>query len=147
MDRAGADFLRVVGQVKTRLGANPVPLQIAIGAEEAFEGVIDLIRMKAIYWNEADQGATYEVKDIPAELQDLAEEKRELMIESAAEANEELMEKYLEEGTLTADEINEGIRVQTIANEIIPMFCGSAFKNKGVQAVLEIGRASCRERV
>jgi elongation factor G len=137
MDRAGADFLRVVDQVKSRLGANPVPMQIAIGAEDAFEGVVDLIRMKAIYWNEADQGATYEVKDIPVELQDLADEKREFMIESAAEANEELMEKYLEEGTLSADEINEGIRAQTIANEIIPMFCGTAFKNKGVQAVLD----------
>ena len=137
MDRAGADFLRVVEQVKTRLGANPVPMQIAIGAEDAFEGVVDLIRMKAIYWNEADQGATYEVKDVPAELQDLADEKREFMIESAAEANEELMERYLEEGTLTDDEIKEGIRLQTIANEIIPMFCGTAFKNKGVQAVLD----------
>ena len=134
MDRAGADFLRVVDQVKSRLGANPVPMQIAIGAEDAFEGVVDLIRMKAIFWNEADQGATYEVKDIPAELQGLADEKREFMIESAAEANEELMEKYLEEGTLSDDEIKEGIRIQTIANEIIPMFCGTAFKNKGVQA-------------
>ena len=137
MDRAGADFLRVVDQVKSRLGANPVPMQIAIGAEDAFEGVVDLIRMKAIFWNEADQGATYEVKDIPAELQGLADEKREFMIESAAEANEELMEKYLEEGTLSDDEIKEGIRIQTIANEIIPMFCGTAFKNKGVQAVLD----------
>jgi len=137
MDRAGADFLRVVEQVKTRLGANPVPMQIAIGAEDAFEGVVDLIRMKAIYWNEADQGATYEVKDVPAELQELADERREFMIESAAEANEELMESYLEEGTLTNDEIKEGIRLQTIANEIIPMFCGTAFKNKGVQAVLD----------
>ena len=137
MDRAGADFLRVVEQVKTRLGANPVPMQIAIGAEDAFEGVVDLIRMKAIYWNEADQGATYEVKDVPTELQDLADEKREFMIESAAEATEELMESYLEEGTLTDDEIKEGIRLQTIANEIIPMFCGTAFKNKGVQAVLD----------
>ena len=112
-------------------------MQIAIGAEDAFEGVIDLIRMKAIYWNESDQGATYDVKDIPSDLQNLAEEKREFMIESAAEANEELMEKYLEEGTLTTDEIKQGIRLQTIANEIIPMFCGSAFKNKGVQAVLD----------
>ncbi len=137
MDRAGADFLRVCDQVKTRLGGNPVPMQIAIGAEENFEGVVDLITMKAIYWNEEDQGATYEAKDIPAELQDLAEEKREFMIESAAEATEELMEKYLEEGELTADEIREGIRTQTINNEIIPMFCGSAFKNKGVQAVLD----------
>jgi len=137
MDRAGADFFRVCDQVKTRLGAKPIPLQIAIGAEETFKGVVDLIRMKAIYWNEEDQGETYDIKDIPAELQGLAEEKREFMIESAAEANEELMEKYLEEGTLTEDEIIEGIRLQTIANEIIPMFCGSAFKNKGVQAILD----------
>jgi len=137
MDRSGADFLRVCDQVKTRLGANPVPLQIAIGAEEAFEGVVDLIRMKAIYWNEKDQGETFDIKDIPAELQGLAGDKREFMIESAAEANEELMEKYLETGTLTNEEIIEGIRQLTIANEIIPMFCGSAFKNKGVQAVLD----------
>ena len=137
MDRAGANFLRVCDQVKERLGGNPVPMQIAIGAEDAFEGVVDLISMKAIYWNEADQGATYEARDIPAELQSLAEEKREAMVESAAEANEELMEKYLENGELTPEEIREGIRIQTINNEIIPMFCGSAFKNKGVQAVLD----------
>ncbi len=137
MDRAGADFLRVCEQIKTRLGGNPVPMQIVIGAEENFEGVIDLISMKAIFWNEADQGATYETRGIPAELQELAEEKRELMIESAAEANDELMEKYLEEGELSHDEIREGIRSQTIKSEIIPMFCGSAFKNKGVQAVLD----------
>ncbi|MBW5290868.1 MAG: Translation elongation factor G [Candidatus Ruthia sp. Asou_11_S2] len=137
MDRAGADFLRVCEQIKTRLGGNPVPMQIAIGAEENFEGVIDLISMKVIFWNEADQGATYETRDIPAELQKLAEEKREFMIESAAEANDELMEKYLEEGELSHDEIREGIRSQTIKSEIIPMFCGSAFKNKGVQAVLD----------
>ena len=137
MDRAGADFLRVCEQIKTRLGANPVPMQIAIGAEEDFKGVVDLITMKAIYWNEEDQGATYETKDIPAELQDLAEEKREFMIESAAEANDDLMEKYLEEGELTNDEIKEGIRAQCIGNHIIPMFCGSAFKNKGVQAALD----------
>ena len=137
MDRSGADFLRVCGQVKSHLGANPVPMQIAIGAEETFKGVVDLIRMKAIYWNESDQGETYEIKDIPADLQGLADEKSEFMIESAAEANDELMEKYLEEGTLSASEIIEGIRVRTIANEIIPMFCGSAFKNKGVQAVLD----------
>ncbi|ALE52655.1 elongation factor G [Candidatus Thioglobus autotrophicus] len=137
MDRAGANFLRVCDQIKTRLGANPVPMQIAIGAEEDFKGVVDLITMKAIYWNEEDQGATYDALDIPAELQELAEEKREFMIESAAEASEELMEKYLEEGELTADEIKEGIRTQTINNEIIPMFCGSAFKNKGVQAALD----------
>ncbi len=137
MDRAGADFLRVCEQIKIRLGANPVPMQIAIGAEEDFKGVVDLITMKAIYWDEADQGATYETKDIPAELQDLADEKREFMIESAAEANDELMEKYLEEGELSADEIKEGIRSQCIGNHIIPMFCGSAFKNKGVQAALD----------
>ena len=137
MDRAGANFLRVCDQVKERLGGNPVPMQIAIGAEDAFEGVVDLISMKAIYWNEADQGATYDARDIPAELQSLAEEKREAMLESAAEANEELMEKYLENGELTPEEIREGIRIQTINNEIIPMFCGSAFKNKGVQAVLD----------
>ena len=137
MDRAGANFLRVCDQIKNRLGANPVPMQIAIGAEEDFKGVVDLITMKAIYWNEEDQGATYEAKDIPAELQDLAEEKREFMMEAAAEATEELMEKYLEEGELSADEIKEGIRTQCIANQIIPMFCGSAFKNKGVQAALD----------
>jgi len=137
MDRAGADFLRVCEQIKIRLGASPVPMQIAIGAEENFQGVVDLIRMKAIFWNEEDQGATYEVRDIPADLQDLAEEKREFMIESAAEANDYLMEKYLEEGTLSNDEIKEGIRARTIGNQIIPMFCGSAFKNKGVQAVLD----------
>ncbi len=137
MDRAGADFLRVCEQVRTRLGGNPVPMQIAIGAEEDFEGVVDLITMKAIYWNEADQGATYEEKDIPADLQDLADTQREIMIEAAAEANDELMEKYLEEGELSADEIKAGIRIQTIGNQIIPMFCGSAFKNKGVQAALD----------
>jgi elongation factor G len=137
MDRAGANFLRVCEQIKTRLGASPVPMQIAIGAEEDFKGVVDLITMKAIYWNEEDQGATYETKDIPAELQDLANEKREFMIESAAEANDELMEKYLEEGDLSNDEIKEGIRSQCIGNHIIPMFCGSAFKNKGVQAALD----------
>ncbi len=137
MDRAGADFLRVCEQIKMRLGANPVPMQIAIGAEEDFKGIVDLITMKAIYWNEEDQGATYESKDIPAELQSLADEKREFMIEAAAEANDELMEKYLEEGELNSDEIKEGIRTRCIANEIIPMFCGSAFKNKGVQAALD----------
>lgn len=137
MDRAGADFLRVCEQIKMRLGGNPVPMQIAIGAEENFEGVIDLISMKAIFWNEADQGATYETRDIPAELQALAKQKREFMIEVAAEANDELMEKYLEEAKLSDDEIRQGIRSRTIKSEIIPMFCGSAFKNKGVQAVLD----------
>lgn len=137
MDRAGADFLRVVEQIKERLGANPVAMQLNIGAEDEFEGVIDLIRMKAIYWNEADMGATYDERDIPAELQAKAEELREQMIESAAEANEELMDKYLEAGELSAEEIKAGIRQQTLANEIVPCFCGSAFKNKGVQAMLD----------
>ncbi|MDB2590552.1 elongation factor G, partial [Candidatus Thioglobus sp.] len=137
MDRAGANFLRVCEQIRTRLGGNPVPMQIAIGAEEDFKGVVDLITMKAIFWNEEDQGATYETTDVPADLLDLAEEKREAMVEAAAEANDVLMEKYLEEGELTNDEIKEGIRHQTINSQIIPMFCGSAFKNKGVQAALD----------
>jgi elongation factor G len=137
MDRSGADFLRVVRQVRERLGANAVPIQMNIGAEEAFKGVVDLIRMKAIYWNEDDMGMTYEAKEIPAELQEQCEELREQMMEAAAEANEELMEKYLEEGELTEEEIREGIRIQTLNNEIVPMMCGSAFKNKGVQAMLD----------
>ena len=137
MDRAGADFLRVVEQIKQRLGANPVAMQLNIGAEDGFEGVVDLIRMKAIYWNEDDMGATYEERDIPSELQAKAEELREQMIESAAEASEELMDKYLEEGELSAEDIKAGIRQQTLANEIVPCFCGSAFKNKGVQAMLD----------
>jgi elongation factor G len=137
MDRAGADFLRVVEQIRRRLGANPVPLQIAIGAEEKFEGVVDLMRMKAIYWNEADMGVTYEEREIPEDLQDLCAEYREKMVESAAEASEELMEKYLEQGDLEIDDIRAGIRQQTLANEIVPALCGSAFKNKGVQAMLD----------
>jgi elongation factor G len=137
MDRAGANFLRVVGQIKDRLGADPVPLQMAIGAEDNFAGVVDLIRMKAIYWNEADMGASYEAKDIPDEHKDLCAEWREKMVEAAAEANEDLMEKYLDEGELSEDEIREGIRQRTLANEIVPALCGSAFKNKGVQAMLD----------
>ena len=137
MDRSGADYLRVVEQIKERLGANPVAMQLNIGSEDEFEGVIDLIRMKAIYWNESDMGATYEERDIPTELQAKADELREQMIESAAEANEDLMEKYLEEGDLSAEDIKAGIRQQTLANEIVPCFCGSAFKNKGVQAMLD----------
>ncbi|NYT52521.1 MAG: elongation factor G [Candidatus Vesicomyosocius endoextente] len=137
MDRSGADFLRVCEQIKTRLGGNPVPMQIAIGAEESFEGVIDLISMKAIFWNEVDQGATYETRSIPVELQDLAKEQYEFMVESAAEANDELMEKYLEDSKLSKHDIKKGIRLRAIKSEIIPMFCGSAFKNKGVQAVLD----------
>ena len=137
MDRAGADFMRVVEQIRDRLGANPVPMQVAIGAEENFEGVIDLLRMKAIHWNENDMGATFEERDIPAELADQCDELREQLVEAAAEANEELMDKYLEEGDLSVEDIKAGIRARTLANEIVPAFCGSAFKNKGVQAVLD----------
>ncbi len=137
MDRSGANFLRVVEQIKARLGANAVPIQLNIGAEEDFKGVIDLIRMKAIYWNEADMGMTYEEVDIPAELADKAQELREQMVEAAAEASEELMEKYLEQGDLSNEEIKKGLRMRTLANEIVPVFCGSAFKNKGVQALLD----------
>ena len=137
MDRAGADFLRVVKQIKTRLGANPVPLQIAIGAEDGFEGVVDLIRMKAIYWTEADLGATYDARDIPDTLVALCREWREHMVEAAAEASDALMEKYLEDGDLSEAEIRTGIRARTLANEIVPTLCGSAFKNKGVQAMLD----------
>lgn len=137
MDRAGADFVRVIEQIKKRLGAVPVPVQLNIGAEEDFKGVIDLIKMKAIIWNEADQGLTFEYQDIPAELQDLADTYHEQMVEAAAEASEELMEKYLEGGELAEDEIKQGLRHRVLANEICVAFCGSAFKNKGVQAVLD----------
>ncbi len=137
MDRSGADFLRVVEQIKDRLGANPVVMQIPIGAEETFEGVVDLLRMEAIYWNESDKGATYESREIPAELVDQCNEYRELMVEAAAEADEVLMDAYLEEGELSNDEIVRGLRMRTVASEIVPSFCGSAFKNKGVQAVLD----------
>jgi len=137
MDRAGADFLRVVKQIKKRLGSTAVPVQIPIGAEESFQGVVDLIRMKAIYWNEEDRGATYDAKEIPAELHAECEQWRESMVEAAAEANEELMEKYLETGDLSETEIKLGLRIRTLANEIVPALCGSAFKNKGVQAMLD----------
>ncbi len=137
MDRAGADFFRVVEQIRERLGSNPVPVQLAIGAEEKFEGVVDLIRMKAIYWDESDQGHTYEARDIPEELVSDANTWRELMMETAAEASEELMDKYLEEGELAEEEIKLGLRIRTLANEIVPALCGSAFKNKGVQAMLD----------
>ncbi len=137
MDRAGANFLRVVEQIKDRLGSNPVPMQLPIGAEDNFEGVVDLIKMKAIYWEEANMGMAFEEKDIPSNMQELCAEWREHMVEAAAEANEELMEKYLESGELTNEEIKEGIRLQTLANQIVPAFCGSAFKNKGVQAMLD----------
>ncbi len=137
MDRAGADFYMVVDQLKQRLGAVPVPINIPIGAEDEFKGVVDLISMKAIMWNEADQGMTYELEEIPADLQDRAEELREELLEAAAEANEELMDKYLEEGELSVDEIKAGLRQRTLNNEIVLMLAGSAFKNKGVQAVLD----------
>ena len=137
MDRAGADFFRVVDQVKERLGANAVPIQVPIGAEENFKGVIDLIRMKAINWNEDDLGATYTEEDIPEELLTTCEEYREGMLEAAAEATEELLNKYLEDGDLSNEEIIEGIRIRTLTNEIVPVICGSAFKNKGVQAMLD----------
>jgi elongation factor G len=137
MDRAGANFLRVVKQIKDRLGANPVPLQLPIGAEEHFKGVVDLIRMKAIFWNEADMGMTYEEREIPADMIAACNEWREHMVEAAAESSEELMEKYLETGALSEDEIRSGLRIGTLANEIVPVLCGSAFKNKGVQAMLD----------
>ena len=137
MDRAGADFLRVVKQIKTRLGANPIPVQMSIGAEEKFKGVVDLIRMKAIMWNEADLGVTFNEEEIPADIADQCAELREQMVEAAAEANEELMDKYLNEGDLSAEDIKRGLRMRTLANEIIPCLCGSAFKNKGVQAMLD----------
>jgi len=137
MDRQGANFLRVVGQIKQRLGHTPVPVQLAIGSEENFVGQIDLIKMKAIYWNDDDKGTTYREEEIPAELMDLAEEYRSNMIEAAAEANEELMNKYLEGGELTIEEIKAGLRQRTIACEIVPAVCGSSFKNKGVPLVLD----------
>ena len=137
MDRTGADFLRVVEQIKDRLGATPVPIQLNIGAEENFQGVVDLIKMKAINWNDADQGMTFTYEDIPADMQEMAEEYRTELVEAAAEANEELMDKYLEEGELTEAEIKQGLRIRTLNNEIVLATCGSAFKNKGVQAVLD----------
>lgn len=137
MDRTGADFLTVVSQVKSRLGATPVPVQLPIGAEDDFKGVIDLIKMKAINWNDEDQGMTFSYEAIPAELQELAEEWRSHLVESAAEASEELMDKYLEGEELSEAEIKNALRQRTLANEIVPMTCGSAFKNKGVQAVLD----------
>jgi elongation factor G len=137
MDRQGADFFKVYEQMRTRLKANPVPLQIPIGAEDSFEGVVDLIRMKAIYWDDSTQGMKFELRDIPANLNDKAREWREKMIEAAAEADEELMNKYLEEGDLSVEDLKRGLRLRTIANEIVPMLCGSAFKNKGVQAMLD----------
>jgi len=137
MDRAGADFLKVVDQMKVRLGANPVPIQLPIGAEDEFKGVIDLIEMKAIKWNEEDMGTSFTLEDIPEEYQEQSNEWRENMIESAAEANEELMNKYLEEGDLTEEEIKLGLRQRTLESDIVICLCGSAFKNKGVQTMLD----------
>lgn len=137
MDRSGANFSNVIEQIKSRLGATPVPMQLPIGAEEEFEGVVDLVRMKAIYWNEDDLGVTYEARDIASDMLAECESYREQMVEAAAEANEELMDKYLEEGELSVEDIKQGIRLQTLANQIVPTFCGSAFKNKGVQAMLD----------
>ena len=137
MDRTGANFFKVVDQMKLRLKASPVPMVIPIGAEENFTGVVDLLKMKAIIWDEASQGMLFDYRDIPVDLVELAKEWREKMVEAAAEATEELMNKYLEEGDLTEEEIKFGIRKRTIASEIQPMYCGSAFKNKGVQRMLD----------
>jgi elongation factor G len=137
MDRTGANFYKVVDQLKARLGANPVPMQVPIGAEDNFEGVVDLLKMKAIVWDMESQGMKFEYADIPANLADKAAEARSYMVESAAEATEELMNKYLEEGDLTEEEIIGGLRARTLSSEIIPVFCGTAFKNKGVQAMLD----------
>ena len=137
MDRTGANFERVVRQIRERLGARPVPIQLPIGAEENFEGVIDLIRMQAIYWDVENMGTTYEARDIPAELQEAATAAHEFMVESAAETSEELMEAYLEDGTLSREQIISGLRAGTLANDLVPCLCGTAFKNKGVQALLD----------
>lgn len=137
MDRTGANFLRVVGQLKTRLGANPVPLQMTIGSEDEFKGVVDLVKMQAIIWNEHDSGMTFKYEDVPADLLDTCKKMREQLIEAAAESSEELMNKYLEGEELTEAEIKAGIRARTLASEIIPVLGGSAFKNKGVQAMLD----------
>jgi len=137
MDRVGANFFKVYDQMKARLKANPVPIQIPVGAEDQFVGVIDLVNMQAIYWDEASQGMKFERKEVPAELLGLANEWREKLVEAAAEANEELMNKYLESNELTVDDVKKGIRIRTINNEIVPMLCGSAFKNKGVQTMLD----------
>ncbi len=137
MDRTGANFLKVYEQMRARLKANPVPVVVPIGAEDGFKGVVDLIKMKAILWDEASQGMKFTYEDVPAELQEVAQEWREKMVEAAAEANEELMNKYLEGGALSEEEIKRGLRLRTIAGEIQPMLCGSAFKNKGVQRMLD----------
>jgi elongation factor G len=137
MDRTGADFFKVYKQMRERLRANPIPIQVPIGAEDKFEGVVDLVKMKAIYWDDASQGMKFEFREIPADLVELAKEWREKMVEAAAEADEDVMNKYLEGTALTEEEIKKGLRKRTLANEIVPMLCGSAFKNKGVQAMLD----------
>jgi len=137
MDRSGADFFKVYDQMRLRLKANPVPIQVPIGAEDNFEGVVDLVKMKAIYWDEASQGMKFDLRDIPANLLDTCKKWREAMVEAAAESSEEMMNKYLEEGDLSETDIIAGLRTRTIASEIVPMMCGSAFKNKGVQAMLD----------
>ena len=137
MDRAGADFERVVDQIKNRLGASAVPIQLPIGAEDDFSGIIDLIKMKALYWDGDDKGLSYEEKDIPENLLQKAEKYREEMLESVAEASEELMDKYLNDGDLSEEDINSGLRIRTLSNEIVVCICGSAFKNKGVQPMLD----------
>ncbi len=137
MDRSGANFLRVVNQIKSRLGSNPVPIQLNIGSEENFKGVVDLIRMKAVYWSEENMGSSFELAEIPADIKDKCEELRDNLVAAAAEATEEFMDKYLETGSLTNDEVKQGIRKRTLNNEIVPVLCGSAFKNKGVQAMLD----------
>ncbi|MBU6469782.1 MAG: elongation factor G, partial [Gammaproteobacteria bacterium] len=137
MDRAGANFLRVYKQIRERLGATPVPIEIPIGAEENFKGVVDLVKMKAIYWDDSTQGMRFEEKEIPVELQAQAKEWHDKMVEAAAEGSDALMHKYLEGQELSAEEIHQGLRARTIRNEIVPMLCGSAFKNKGVQMMLD----------
>ena len=137
MDRTGANFFKVHDQMRARLKANPIPLQVPIGAEENFKGLVDLVKMKAIVWSEEDKGVTFTYGPIPADMEELCAEWHNKMVESAAEANEDLMNKYLETGELSEDEIKAGIRERTIKGEIVPMLCGSAFKNKGVQAMLD----------
>ena len=137
MDRTGADFFRVVEQIRTRLGANPVIMQVPIGAEEGFEGVVDLVKMKALHWDQDAMGTKFDERDIPQDLLKLCEEYHEKLIEAAVESDEGLMEKYFDKGSLDQDDITKGIRIRTLNNEVIPVFCGSAFKNKGVQAMLD----------
>ena len=137
MDRAGANFLRVVEQMKARLGACPVVMQLPIGAEDTFKGVVDLVKMRAIYWDAASQGMQFTYEDIPADMKAECEKYHEMIVEAAAEANEELMDQYLNEGSLTEEQVKAGIRARCINNEIVPMFCGSSFKNMGVQALLD----------